>query len=214
MSEDRSVTDLVARARNGDKRAWDDLVERYAPLVWSICRRHYLSDADAGDVQQNVWLQLVSQLDKIRNPAALPGWLATTRRECGRLLRAARAPLAAAHVLDAEIIPHQHAEMADQELLTAERLAQRRVAFGLQQFLLRQPGLLVRDHHGVRHMLGGARSPRRAQDPDAFPPGRGGQPAGKRGRVADLVQPAHELQPDGLLHVLGVGTPELVPAAD
>ncbi|HTQ94011.1 MAG TPA: sigma-70 family RNA polymerase sigma factor [Streptosporangiaceae bacterium] len=121
MSEDRSVTDLVARARNGDKRAWDDLVERYAPLVWSICRRHYLSDADAGDVQQNVWLQLVSQLDKIRNPAALPGWLATTRRECGRVVRAARGPLAAGHVLDAEIIPHQHAEMVDQELLTAER---------------------------------------------------------------------------------------------
>ncbi len=31
MSEDRSVTDLVARARDGDKWAWDDLVERYAP---------------------------------------------------------------------------------------------------------------------------------------------------------------------------------------
>jgi len=122
MSEDRSVTDLVARAGNGDKRAWDDLIERYAPLVWSICRRHQLSDADAGDVQQNVWLQLVSQLDKIRNPAALPGWLATTtRRECGRVLRAARGPLAAGHVLDAEIILHEHAEMADQELLTAER---------------------------------------------------------------------------------------------
>jgi len=120
MSEDRSVTDLVARARNGDKRAGDDLIERYAPLVWSICRRHQLTDA--GDVQQNVWLQLVSQLDKIRNPAALPGWLATTtRRECGRILRAAQGPLAARHVLDAEIIPHQHAEIADQELLTAER---------------------------------------------------------------------------------------------
>ena len=37
MSEDRSVTDLVTRARNGDKRAWEDFVERYAPLVWSIC---------------------------------------------------------------------------------------------------------------------------------------------------------------------------------
>ena len=26
MSEDRPVTDLVTRARNGDKRAWDDFV--------------------------------------------------------------------------------------------------------------------------------------------------------------------------------------------
>jgi RNA polymerase sigma factor (sigma-70 family) len=129
MSEDRSVTDLVARARNGDKQAWDDLVERYAPLVWYICRRRQLSDADADDVAQSVWLQLVSQLDKIRDPAALPGCLATTtRRECGRLLRAARRPLAAGYVSDAETIPDQQAGMADQELLTAERHAALREA--------------------------------------------------------------------------------------
>ena len=129
MSEDRSVTDLVARARNGDKRAWDDLVERYAPLVWSICRRHQLSDADAGDVQQSVWLQLVSQLDKIRDPVALAGWLAaTTRRECGRVLRAARGSLATGYVREAETIPDQQAGMADQELLAAERHAALREA--------------------------------------------------------------------------------------
>ena len=129
MSEDWSVIGLVTRARNGDKRAWDDLVERYAPLVWSICRRHQLSDADANDVQQSVWLQLVGQLDKIRDPAALPGWLAAaTRRECGRVLRAARGPLAAGYVPDAATIPHQQAGMADQELLTAERHAALREA--------------------------------------------------------------------------------------
>ena len=31
MSDDPSVTDLVTRARNGDKQAWDALVERYRP---------------------------------------------------------------------------------------------------------------------------------------------------------------------------------------
>src|SRR5215469_1904028 len=78
MNDGRSITDLVTRARNGDQRAWDGLVERYAPLVWSICHRYELSRADADDVHQSVWLQLVSQLDKIRDPVALPGWLATT----------------------------------------------------------------------------------------------------------------------------------------
>ena len=34
------VADLVMRARNGDQRAWDAIVERYASLVWSICRRY------------------------------------------------------------------------------------------------------------------------------------------------------------------------------
>jgi len=37
----------------------------------------------------------------------------------------------------------------------------------------------------------------------AFAPGGGGQPAGKRGRVADIVQLIHELEPDAL-GVVGV----------
>ena len=118
------ITDLVTRARNGDQRAWDDLVERYAPLVWSVCHRYQLSRADAEDVHQTVWLQLVSRLEKIREPDALPGWLATTtRRECVRALRAARGPYAADSVPDAETIPDQRAATAEQELLVAERHA-------------------------------------------------------------------------------------------
>jgi hypothetical protein len=78
--DDSVVIDLVARARGGDKQAWDALVERYAPLIWSICRRYRLGRADADDVAQSVWLRLVDQLDKIREPAALPGWLAATAR--------------------------------------------------------------------------------------------------------------------------------------
>jgi DNA-directed RNA polymerase specialized sigma subunit len=39
MHDGPSVIDLVTRARTGDKRSWDALVERYAPLIWSICRR-------------------------------------------------------------------------------------------------------------------------------------------------------------------------------
>ena len=50
--DDQPVTDLVNRARNGDKQAWDTLVDRYAPLIWSVCRRYRLDDADAGDVGQ------------------------------------------------------------------------------------------------------------------------------------------------------------------
>ena len=42
VRDDVPVTDLVTRARNGDKQAWDALVERYAPLIWSICRRYRL----------------------------------------------------------------------------------------------------------------------------------------------------------------------------
>jgi RNA polymerase sigma factor (sigma-70 family) len=127
---DPSVTDLVTRARSGDKQAWDALVERYAPLVWSICRRYRLGGADADDVGQAVWLQLVDQLGRIREPAALPGWLATTtRRECGRIRRASQRMHPAGYVLDAGHIPDGQTGMAEQELLRAERHAALRAAF-------------------------------------------------------------------------------------
>jgi RNA polymerase sigma factor (sigma-70 family) len=128
VSDDPSVTDLVTCAANGDEQAWDALVERYAPLVWSICRRHRLADADADDVGQSVWLQLTAQLGQLRDPAALPSWLATTtRRECGRVLRAARRPQDAGY--EQESIPDEQTGMAEQELLVAERHAALREAF-------------------------------------------------------------------------------------
>jgi RNA polymerase sigma factor (sigma-70 family) len=128
------ITDLVTRAAKGDKHAWDALVERYIPLIWSICRRHRLSDADAEDVGQNVWLQLTQQLGKIRDPAALPGWLATvTRRECLRVMAAAQRPPAAGYAISAEIIADEPSETAEQELLAAERHAALREAFAALQ---------------------------------------------------------------------------------
>ena len=127
---DCSVSDLVARARSGDRQAWDALVERYAPLIWSICRRHRLGRADADDVGQSVWLRLLDQLDRVREPAALPGWLSTTtRRECLRVLSAAQGPHATIYALDVESLPDQQAGTADQELLAAERHAALRAAF-------------------------------------------------------------------------------------
>jgi RNA polymerase sigma factor (sigma-70 family) len=129
-SADSSVGDLVARARSGDRQAWDALVERYAPLIWSICRRHRLGRADADDVGQSVWLRLLDQLDRVREPAALPGWLSTTtRRECLRVLSAAQGPHATIYALDVESLPDQRAGTADQELLAAERHAALRAAF-------------------------------------------------------------------------------------
>ena len=129
MRDNLPVSDLVTRARNGDKQAWDALVERYAPLIWSICRRHGLGRADTEEVGQAVWLHLVGHLGNLHEPAALPGWLATTtRRECLRVLRAGR-PLAAGHVLDAGTLPDDQAVAAEQELLAAERQAALREAF-------------------------------------------------------------------------------------
>ncbi len=87
LSEPSSVADLVFRARDGDGDAWDALVERFLPMVTGIIGGFRLSRADADDVNQTVWLRLVEHLGSLREPRALPGWLATTaRREAIRLI--------------------------------------------------------------------------------------------------------------------------------
>jgi DNA-directed RNA polymerase specialized sigma24 family protein len=114
--DDPVVTSLVTRARNGDRQAWDALVDRYAQLIWSICRSQRLEAADTQDAAQNVWLQLMDHLGSLRDPAALPGWLATTtRRECGRIARAVQRPCDAGYALAAGTIPDDHAQAAEQD---------------------------------------------------------------------------------------------------
>jgi RNA polymerase sigma factor (sigma-70 family) len=120
---------LVAGAKKGDAQAWDALVERFSPLIWSICRRYRLGAADAGDVGQSVWMRLVDQLEAVRDPSALGGWLATTtERECAHFLRATRKSPTFRQATDVEDIPDEQAGIAEQELLVAERHAVLRAA--------------------------------------------------------------------------------------
>jgi RNA polymerase sigma factor (sigma-70 family) len=128
MRDDPSVIALVTRAANSDQDAWNEIIERYAPLVWAICMRYRLKNQDIEDVGQTVWLLLVEQLGKLREPAALPGWLATTtHHECQRALTAARKTESAAAMLDDALLVVDNA-VIEQEILMAERNAALRVA--------------------------------------------------------------------------------------
>lgn len=128
MRDDPSVIALVTRAVNSDQDAWNDIVERYAPLVWSICARYRLNDQDIEDVGQTVWLLLVEHLGKLREPAALPGWLATTtHRECQRALTTARRTEGAGTKLDDALLVVD-AAVIEQEILAAERNTALRLA--------------------------------------------------------------------------------------
>jgi hypothetical protein len=61
-----------------------------------------------GRRRQNVWPKLAGHLDSLRDPAALPGWLATTtQRECGRTLRTAPRSDGAGYALATGIIPRR-----------------------------------------------------------------------------------------------------------
>lgn len=97
-----TITELVKQASSGDKAAWDEIVERYGNLVWSVARGFRLDAASAADVSQTTWLRLVENLDRIRDPERLAGWLATTtRNEALRLLRIGKRELP---TVDIEVI--------------------------------------------------------------------------------------------------------------
>ena len=91
MADASEVSRLVRASASGSETAWNELVRRYSPLVMAVTRTYQLTADDAKDVSQTVWLRLVENLANLREPDALPGWLATTtQRECIRQLRQGR----------------------------------------------------------------------------------------------------------------------------
>lgn len=88
MSENQDqVAEIVRRVRAGDRGAWGELVRRQEARVRAVAREHRLNEADAADVCQNTWLVLAENLESLRDPAKVSGWLATiARRESLRVL--------------------------------------------------------------------------------------------------------------------------------
>ncbi|RFU22489.1 RNA polymerase sigma factor [Geodermatophilus marinus] len=79
----RATAELLRRAAHGDRTAWQHVVERYGPLVWSVVHGFRLPEAQAADAVQTTWLRLFEHAGAIREPERLPGWLRTTaRRAC------------------------------------------------------------------------------------------------------------------------------------
>jgi RNA polymerase sigma factor (sigma-70 family) len=83
------IASLVRRAADGDKWAWERLVDQYARLIWAMTRDFKLIESDAADVAQATWLRLLEHIDRLDHPARVGAWLTTTaRHECLRSLAA------------------------------------------------------------------------------------------------------------------------------
>lgn len=147
QASDGGLTALVTSAAAGDRSAWNALVERYAPLVHATCRRWRLDPADVADVSQTVWLRLVENLGRLREPQALPGWLrTTTARECNRLYHARRRERPDDLGAYLARSPAEESGPVDERLLTDERHAALRAAVTeLPERCQRLLGLLMRD---------------------------------------------------------------------
>lgn len=76
----KSDAALVKRCRGGDETAWNELVDRYQRLIFAIPRRAGLTEEQASDVFQEVFMTLFEKLDEIAQPEKIRSWLVTTAK--------------------------------------------------------------------------------------------------------------------------------------
>ncbi len=75
-----SATLLLRLQDIEDHEAWAAFVERYAPVVFSWCRRFHLQDSDAADVTQDVLVKLMRSMQSFQyepGKGRFRGWLKT-----------------------------------------------------------------------------------------------------------------------------------------
>jgi RNA polymerase sigma-70 factor, ECF subfamily len=85
------LIELVCAARTGSREAFDSLVQQTEPMVFAIVLRRLRNRAEALEVTQDVFIQVLRKLGQLREPERFAGWL---RRIAVRLAinRAVRGP--------------------------------------------------------------------------------------------------------------------------
>ena len=83
------ITNLVERARLGDRAAFGELVERFQPTVYGLALTRLRNPAEAQELAQEVFLHAMKKLGQLREVACFPGWLRqiTVRMALNRLTR-------------------------------------------------------------------------------------------------------------------------------
>jgi RNA polymerase sigma-70 factor (ECF subfamily) len=67
--------ELVARFRDGERAAFDQLVRRHQQGVWRMVWRYVKNDADAADVTQQTFVRAFRALATFRGAASVRSWL-------------------------------------------------------------------------------------------------------------------------------------------
>ena len=167
---DTEIREVVRAAAEGDAQAWNALVERFGRLVWAITRAHGLSDPDAADVSQTVWLRLAEHVGRLREPERVGAWIATTARF--ESLRVAKRSARCVPVdMDFDLSTAEQAPPADGPLLDAERDAELWRAFSamslpcqrLLRTLIADPAPSYAEVSAALGMPVGSIGPRRAR---------------------------------------------------
>jgi RNA polymerase sigma-70 factor (ECF subfamily) len=185
------ITDLVVRARDGDRSAYGQLVERFQPTVYALALSRLRNPGEAQELAQEVFIHAMTKLAQLRDPQCFAGWLRqiTERMAINRLTR--RGPV---HGAEPEVLENVQAAGTTplENLVRTEAQAElwagldqlkpldraTLVAFYIQGRSLKQMsrefetpvGTIKRRLHVARHRLrerleGAVRSPERPRTP-------------------------------------------------
>lgn len=110
---------LVVRAQLGEAAAWAELVAHWHVPVWTYARR--MLDAErADDVSQEIWLAVVRDLPRLRDPGRFAPWLFTiARRSVANRLRDEYAREKASHTADEATVDDPVEALVDHAELVA-----------------------------------------------------------------------------------------------
>ena len=70
-----SDAELVKKCLDGHEEAWNELIDKYKALIYSVPVKYGLQPQEAADVFQGTCIELLTRLKEIREPRALPKWL-------------------------------------------------------------------------------------------------------------------------------------------
>jgi RNA polymerase sigma factor (sigma-70 family) len=75
-----SDEELLRGCRAGDEFAWEQVIEKYRRLIYSIPLNFGLNADDAADIFQQTFISLIENLERLRPDSNLGAWLTTVAR--------------------------------------------------------------------------------------------------------------------------------------
>jgi RNA polymerase sigma-70 factor (ECF subfamily) len=119
----QEITELVERARAGDRAAYGELVERFQPTVYALALARLRNPVEAQELAQEVFVHGMTKLGQLRDAQCFAGWLRqiTVRMAINHLTR--RGPFRGS---DPEVLENAAADRSDplDEMVRAEERAE------------------------------------------------------------------------------------------
>lgn len=132
---------LLTAAQAGDRRALDEVVTAYLPLVYTTVRRGLGGTPEVDDVVQETMLRVLRELRSLRTPESFRPWLMTiATRQVSTFLRRRQAASERTLALD---------EVADLPSAAVEDLALIRLELSVQRLQVTRAGRWLDPDDGV-----------------------------------------------------------------